>query len=100
MATTGNTAGPNEMLHKEISLDRDTVLATILQQICIVEPAMAGQIITGEDSMVDIGIDSVSRQDVLILTMEALGLNLPMVQLFGPRNIGELADLLHAKLPR
>ena len=50
--------------------------------------------------MVDIGIDSISRQDVLVLTMEALGLNLPMVQLFGPRNIGELADLLHAKLPR
>jgi polyketide biosynthesis acyl carrier protein len=100
MATTGNTAGPNQMLHKEINLDRDTVLATILQQIYIVEPALAGQTITADDSMADIGIDSVSRQDVLILSMEALGLDLPMVQLFGPRNIGELADLLHARLPR
>jgi polyketide biosynthesis acyl carrier protein len=75
-------------------------LATILQQIYIVEPALAGQTITADDSMADIGIDSVSRQDVLILSMEALGLDLPMVQLFGPRNIGELADLLHARLPR
>jgi len=81
-------------------LDRNTVLTTILQQIRIVEPAMLEQEISAEDSMVDIGIDSVSRQDVLILTMEALGLDLPMVQLFGPRNIGELADLLYAKLPR
>jgi len=81
-------------------LDRNTVLTTILQQIRIVEPAMLEQDIRAEDSMVDIGIDSVSRQDVLILTMEALGLDLPMVQLFGPRNIGELADLLYAKLPR
>lgn len=88
------------MLRKEISLDRNTVLTTILQQIRIVEPAMLEQEISAEDSMVDIGIDSVSRQDVLILTMEALGLDLPMVQLFGPRNIGELADLLYAKLPR
>lgn len=88
------------MLRKEISLDRNTVLTTILQQIRIVEPAMLEQDISAEDSMVDIGIDSVSRQDVLILTMEALGLDLPMVQLFGPRNIGELADLLYAKLPR
>jgi polyketide biosynthesis acyl carrier protein len=88
------------MLRKEISLDRNTVLTTILQQIRIVEPAMLEQKISAEDSMVDIGIDSVSRQDVLILTMEALGLDLPMVQLFGPRNIGELADLLYAKLPR
>ncbi len=81
-------------------MDRNTVLTTILQQIRIVEPAMLEQEISAEDSMVDIGIDSVSRQDVLILTMEALGLDLPMVQLFGPRNIGELADLLYAKLPR
>lgn len=81
-------------------MDRDTVLATIIEQIRIVEPAMEGREISGTDSMVDIGIDSISRQDVLVLTMEALGLNLPMVQLFGPRNIGELADLLHAKLPR
>ncbi len=81
-------------------MDRDTVLATIIEQIRIVEPAMEGREISGADSMVDIGIDSISRQDVLVLTMEALGLNLPMVQLFGPRNIGELADLLHAKLPR
>jgi polyketide biosynthesis acyl carrier protein len=79
-------------------LDRDAILAVILQQIRIVEPAMEGRTITAADSMVDIGIDSVSRQDVLIMTMEVLGLNLPMVQLFGPRNIGELADLLHAKL--
>ena len=79
-------------------MNRDAILAIILQQIRIVEPAMEGRTITAADSMVDIGIDSVSRQDVLIMTMEVLGLNLPMVQLFGPRNIGELADLLHAKL--
>jgi polyketide biosynthesis acyl carrier protein len=48
--------------------------------------------------MADLGLDSVSRQEVLIMTMEEIGLNLPMVQLFGPRNIGELTDLLHAKL--
>lgn len=79
-------------------MDREAILAIIVQQIRIVEPAMEGRTITAADSMVDIGIDSVSRQDVLIMTMEMLGLNLPMVQLFGPRNIGELADLLHAKL--
>ena len=46
------------------------------------------------DSMADLGVDSVSRQEVLILSMEALNLDLPMVQLFGPRNIGELAEPL------
>ncbi len=81
-------------------MDREAVLNTILQQIVVVEPALEGQAIAGTDSMVTIGLDSVSRQEVLILTMEALGLDLPMVQLFGPRNLGELADLLHARLLR
>lgn len=79
-------------------MQRETILAVIIEQIRIVEPDMAERPITAADSMVDIGIDSVSRQDVLIMSMEALGLNLPMVQLFGPRNLGELADLLQAKL--
>lgn len=79
-------------------MERDAILAIIIEQIRVVEPAMAEQPIAATDSMVDIGIDSVSRQDVLIMSMEALGLNLPMVQLFGPRNLGELADLLRTKL--
>lgn len=81
-----------------MSLDRNAVLAVIIEQIRIVEPALAGQEIKAEDSMAQIGLDSMLRQEVLILAMEALGLNLPMVQLFGPRNLGELAELLHAKL--
>lgn len=81
-------------------MDRNAVLAVIIEQIRVVEPVLAGQEIKAEDSMVQIGLDSMSRQEVLILAMEALGLNLPMVQLFGPRNLGELADLLHAQLPR
>jgi polyketide biosynthesis acyl carrier protein len=80
-------------------LDRNAVLAVIVEQIRVVEPALEGQLIRAEDSMAEIGIDSMSRQEVLILSMEVLGLNLPMVQLFGPRNLGELADLLYAKLP-
>jgi polyketide biosynthesis acyl carrier protein len=79
-------------------LDRNDVLAIIVEKIRIVEPALEGQAIGAEDSMAEIGVDSMSRQEVLILSMEALGLNLPMVQLFGPRNLGELADLLHVKL--
>ncbi len=80
-------------------MDRNAVLAVIVEQIRVVEPALEGQLIRAEDSMAEIGIDSMSRQEVLILSMEVLGLNLPMVQLFGPRNLGELADLLYAKLP-
>jgi polyketide biosynthesis acyl carrier protein len=39
----------------------------------------------------------VDRAEIITLTLEALALRTPRVELFGPRNIGELADLLYAK---
>jgi polyketide biosynthesis acyl carrier protein len=79
-------------------LDRDTILATIIKQIRIVVPDLDGETIGPQDAMADLGVDSIDRQEIIILTLEALGLEIPMVQLHGPRNLGELADLLHAKL--
>ena len=81
-------------------MDRDTILAIIIERIRTVMPDLAGEPIGAGDAMAALGIDSVSRQEVLILSMEALGLNLPLVQLFGPKNLGELAQLLQARLAR
>ena len=80
-------------------MDRDTILAVVIAQIRIVVPELQAEAIGAGDAMADLGLDSVSRQEVLILSMEQLGLNLPLVQLFGPKNLGELAQLLQARLP-
>lgn len=80
-------------------MDRDSILAILVEQIRTVEPELEGRPIGATDSMAALGIDSVSRQEVLILAMERLGLDLPMVQLFGPKNLGELAQLLQSRLP-
>jgi polyketide biosynthesis acyl carrier protein len=80
-------------------VDRDTILAIVIEQIRTVVPELEGEAIGASDAMADLGLDSVSRQEVLILSMEKIGLNLPLVQLFGPKNLGELAQLLQARLP-
>ncbi len=79
-------------------MDRDAILATILAKISEVVPDLAGQTIRADESLADLGVDSIERSEVIILTLEEIGLEIPMSQLHGPRNIGELADLLHAKL--
>lgn len=81
-------------------MDRDTILAIVIEQIRAVVPELAGEPISASDSMGALGVDSVSRQEVLVLSMEQLGLQLPMVALHGPKNLGELAQLLQAKLDR
>lgn len=81
-------------------MDRDSILAILIGQIREVVPELADRAISAEDSLAELGPDSIERSEILMNSLEAIGLDLPMVQLHGPRNLGELADLLHAKLGR
>jgi polyketide biosynthesis acyl carrier protein len=49
------------------------------------------------DRLVDLGANSVDRAEIAMLVQESLGLSVSRVELFGPKNIGELADLLLKK---
>ncbi len=50
------------------------------------------------DRLVDLGANSVDRAEITMLVQESLGLTMPRVELFGPKNIGELADLFLSKV--
>jgi len=78
-------------------MDSDRIVAIIVRQIRTVVPELADHPIGRDDAMADLGVNSIERGEVVVATLEELGLNIPMVQLHGPRNIGELADLLHGK---
>ena len=51
-----------------------------------------------DDRLADLGATSMDRAEILMLMLESLALNMPRTELAGPKNIGELADLLHARL--
>lgn len=78
-------------------MDRDSILAVIVAQIRDVVPELEGRAIGGTDTMADLGLDSIERTEVVMNTLEAIGLDVPLVRLHGPKNLGELADLLHAQ---
>ncbi len=50
------------------------------------------------DRLVELGANSVDRAEIAMLVQESLGLSMARVELFGPNDIGELADLFLAKL--
>ncbi|SEH40790.1 acyl carrier protein [Magnetospirillum fulvum] len=79
-------------------MDSDQILDLLTAEIGEVVPDLAGRSFTRAESMAELGIDSIERSEILINTLEKIGLVLPLVQLHGPRNLGELADLIHAKL--
>ncbi len=78
-------------------MDSDQIVGIIIAEIRETVPELAEQPIGRDDSMADLGVDSIERSEIILAVMEQLGLKIPMVQLHGPRNIGELADLLLAK---
>ncbi|WP_040063574.1 acyl carrier protein [Pseudomonas batumici] len=53
---------------------------------------------SGSDRLIDLGANSVDRAEIVMLVQEALQLSIPRVELFGPKNIGELADLFWGKM--
>ena len=51
-----------------------------------------------DDQLELLGANSMDRADIIALVLESLRLEIPRTALFGPKNLGELVDLLHDKL--
>lgn len=61
-------------------------------------PGLDDHQFAGSDRLADLGANSVDRAEIAMLVQETLGLSVPRVELFGPKNIGELADLFLTRL--
>lgn len=61
-------------------------------------PGLDSHQFAASDRLVDLGANSVDRAEIAMLVQQSLGLRVPRVELFGPKNIGELADLFLEKL--
>ena len=49
------------------------------------------------DSLKDLGANSIDRAEILTMTMESLELDVPRTELFGAKNMGDLAEIFYAK---
>lgn len=74
------------------------LLDLIAQHTREILPGLEEHQFVGSDRLVVLGANSVDRAEIAMLVQESLGLSVPRVELFGPRNIGELADLFLQKL--
>jgi polyketide biosynthesis acyl carrier protein len=74
------------------------ILSLIERHTREILPDLDGHQFVAADRLVDLGANSVDRAEIAMLVQESLGLSVPRVELFGPRNIGELADLFLQKI--
>jgi polyketide biosynthesis acyl carrier protein len=63
-----------------------------------VVPGLENHIFRQHDRLEALGANSIDRAEIVAAVLESLRLNLPRTAVFGTRNVGELAALIHAKL--
>lgn len=81
-----------------MTMDKQSVLDLIGHNLCEVIPSLQEHRLSSGDSLADLGANSIDRSEILVLTLAALNLRVPLVEMSGARTIGELAELIHARI--
>ena len=76
---------------------KNELFELVLEHVRTVLPDLATVAVQPSDSLRDLGANSMDRAEIVMGVMDALSLSIPRVELFGPKNLGKLVDLLHAK---
>jgi len=79
-------------------MNKHEILRIIIRNTCEVIPELEGHSFKPDDSLVDLGANSIDRAEIVTMTMEDLSLKIPRIELSGVKNIGELAEVIYEKL--
>jgi polyketide biosynthesis acyl carrier protein len=79
-------------------MDSEAILVVIAECAREVMPALETHRFSRSDQLAELGADSVDRAEIVTMVLERIALKISRTEVFGPRNIGELAELLHQKL--
>lgn len=79
-------------------MTKTEILDLIARHARDILPGLDSHQFVAADRLVDLGANSVDRAEIAMLVQESLALSVSRVELFGPKNIGELADLFLTKL--
>lgn len=78
-------------------MDEDAVFVVMKEVIVEVVPELKDRTITLDDSMRELGANSIDRAEVLIRTMAALQIKLPLIELAKAKNIREVVRIFLSK---
>lgn len=78
-------------------MDKQAVFALITKHIGEVIPRLEQHDFQSTDSLRALGANSIDRSEIVMMTLEAMELDIPLAETIRAENIGELAALLHEK---
>ena len=78
--------------------NEDRVRAALYGNIREVIPGLEGHEFADGDSLKSMGANSVDRSEIIMMTLETLGLKMPLIELAKAENIGELISIINSKM--
>lgn len=79
------------------TVKKQDIFEAIVRHAREVIPSLESHPFVESDSLKALGANSVDRADIIMMTLEALSLNIPLVDMAKAESIGELAGIIHAK---
>ncbi|MBO1581235.1 acyl carrier protein [Bacillus sp. XF8] len=79
-------------------MKKEDIFLILVQHAREIVPELEQHHFQWEDRLVDLGADSVNRAEIIMLTLEALSLRIPSIELSEARNLGGLAEILYEKM--
>ncbi|MDN7675146.1 acyl carrier protein [Burkholderia oklahomensis] len=77
-------------------MSQQRILELIAKHAREVVPGLEGHVFAPGDSLRELGANSIDRVDIIVMTLEALSLDVPLAAMANARNIGELAGIIDA----
>ncbi len=78
-------------------MTKEAIFDVIKQNVLYVLPDIAVEDIRIEESLRDLGANSIDRMEIVVKTLEKLALKVPLVEFGFVQNLQGLVDLLHEK---
>jgi polyketide biosynthesis acyl carrier protein len=76
-------------------MEKKEIFELVVKYTSVVIPKLKSHSFQPEETLKELGANSLDRTDILDMLMESLSLDIPRVELFGTRDIGGLVDLLY-----
>lgn len=78
-------------------MTQQDILGLIARHAGDVLPRLQNHAFQPTDSLKELGANSVDRSEIIMMTLESLSMRVPLIDMAKAKNIGELADIIHAK---
>lgn len=76
-------------------MEKDNILEELKSNILDIQPSLEEERITPQETLTNLGLNSIDQSELVMMTLENLDLRIPMPAFGGARNMDELADIIH-----